>query len=573
MGGSGSGRPKDTASLIVDGLELDRELFKVSFRDYVPEAFEVLESGDAYAAGVRSGLYKPRFTPGWHLDAIAEHLQAVTDGYIRRLLINISPGTMKSVETCVLWPTWMWGRNAQLAAHRFIFSSYAEEFTKRDTRRSKALMQSEWYRALFPHVVLRESPDTMLEHHNTLGGERHGASTNSGVTGKHVHGVVEDDPIKTQDAQSERARNEAWFYHSQVLSSRLLPEAGWRVVVMQRLHEKDVSGMIMAHANGSDDDYVHLNLPMEFEPRRKCVVFLKHHTDAHKMGYGQKDPENGTFSTIPVSIDDQIASGAAVEPPAPFFEDPRTEENQLMWPERMNPKFIAEKKSPQGLGANGYAGQYQQRPAPAEGSIIKRDWLRYYKTLPVPVEQMTLEQSWDLIFDGDGVGSFVVGQVWAQHGANHYLIHQYRERVDFVKTILAFMNTTRAYPRAVKKKVEKKANGAALIAVLKNKVPGIVAVKPSTSKASRLESVSPLFEAGQVWVPEETSAPWVQAWVEEVVGMTSLGATTANDDQVDCASQYLEGKGVAVFQPFAIDLTVGAQANPWREFGAPVPRL
>lgn len=546
MGGKGSGRHNQSDRIGVhDTIELEKNLFKRSFRDYVPDAFEVVESGEAYADAVRAGTQPARFMRGWHIDAVAEHLQAVADGQIRYLLINIPPGTAKSVETCVLWPTWMWGRSTTSAAHRHIFSSYSEEFTKRDTRKSKQLIQSAWYQSRFPHVVLKETPDTMTEHHNTLGGERHGASTNSGVTGKHVHGIVEDDPIKAQDAQSQRARDEAWFYRTQVLSSRLLPEAGWRVVIMQRLHEDDPSGRILAAAEKIDGQYVHLCLPMEFEAKRKCVTYMKR--------------------------SEMLMSTIATDEYTKVFEDPRTQEGELLWPARMGGAFVAEKRSPQtGLGENGYAGQYQQRPAPAEGSIIKRDWIRYYRELPPVIDAW--EQSWDLIFTDDGPGSYAVGQVWARSGANHYLVHQYRERVDFVRSLAALINVSQAYPLARRKKIENKANGAAMISVTKNKIAGVVAWPPKgkrmVSKSARLEACQPLFEAGNVHVLDPAIAPWVSSWVEEVVGMTPIGATTANDDQVDATSQYLDDKGfTAAGATFTLDLAVGAQDNPWRVAG------
>jgi predicted phage terminase large subunit-like protein len=555
MGGQGSGTSRSV--IVHDEFEIEREIYSKSFREFVAPAFEVLEAGDAFAEGVREGRYKSTYTHGWHIDAMADHLQAVADAQIRFLLVNIPPGTMKSVLTSVLWPTWMWARQRRdersqlvypLASHRFMFSSYAEDFTKRDTRKAKILLQSAWYRERFPHVVLKDAPDTMTEHHNTLGGERHGASTNSGVTGKHVHGIVEDDPLKAQDAQSARAREEAWFYRTQVLGSRLLPEAGWRVVVMQRLHEQDPSGMILEQAQGSGGEYVHLNLPMEYESARKCIT------------YGKSPAINGG-----------LVAGA-------FFQDPREEEGELLWPQRMGPTFVAEKKSPvTGLGELGYAGQYQQRPAPAGGSIIQRSWLRFYKSIDLQkiLEQATLAQSWDLIFDGDGKGSFVVGQIWAQVASNHYFLHQYRERVDFPGTVRAFIAMHKAWPLALHKRVEKKANGAALIAILRLKVPGIVAWPPKgtpmQSKPARLTAVAPLFEAGNVWAPDPVEQPWVSSWVEEVVGMSELGSTTANDDQCDTTTQYLSDKHAGAMDDltgWAVSLEkAGTQESHWRDFG------
>lgn len=504
---------------VLDTRELDRALYR-DFRDFVPDAFEVLEGGDAWAQSVRDGRNKPKFVPGWHIDAIAEHLQAVADGQIRRLLINVPPGTSKSVLACVLWPAWMWSRDPKL---RWLFSSYSEEFTKRDARKTKLLVNSEWYRALFPSTAIASTPDTQMEHHTTAGGERHGASTNSGVTGKHVHGVVEDDPQKLQDATKAGAREEAWHYHSQALGFRLLPEGGWRVVVMQRLHEDDVAGRILARRGEDASDYVHLCLPMELEAKRRCMTHI-----VRTVGH------NGSAQVVREKL----------------FEDPRTQEGELLWPARMGAEFVVEKKKD--LGSYGWAGQAQQRPAPAEGGIIKREWLRYYDKLPDKLDAWW--QSWDLIFDGDGEGSYVVGQAWARAGANRYLVHQYRARVDFVETLRAFMNMAKAYPLARRKKVEKKANGAALISMLKNKVPGIVAVNPRGSKDARLMAVSPYFESGNVWFPDPRLTPWVDDAVEELV----TAPNGANDDVPDTVSQALDEKDHGIGS-MKLDLSVGMQ--------------
>lgn len=515
-----AGRPHHKQRIdIVDAAALERAILTRSFREFVPLAFEVAEGGDAWAELVRTGRQSPRFMPGWHIDAVADHLQGVADGHIKRLLVNIPPGTAKSRVACVLWPAWLWARDPRL---RFIFSSYSETFTKRDARKSKELIQSAWYRSLFPGVTMAAVPDTAMEQRTTAGGERHGASTNSGVTGKHVHGIVEDDPLKAQDAYGEGKREEVWLYRTQTLGFRLLPEAGWRVVIMQRLHEDDPSGRILANnkKDGAEDEngYVHLCLPMEFEAKRRCVTYVK-----------------------------------GVE----LFHDPRTTEGDLLWPARMNAAFVAEKKGPHGLGAYGWAGQGQQRPAPAEGGIIKRSWLRHYDKLPDGLTHWW--QSWDLIFDGDGEGSFVVGQVWARKGADRYLVWQRRAREDFVATLLGFVNVSRAYPQARKKKVEKKANGAALISMLKHKVPGIVPVNPRGSKEARMMSVSPYFEAGNVWLPSRELAAWVDEYVEEIVTFPN----STYDDQADATSQALDDPNQHV-GAFTIDLSVGARPSPWR---------
>jgi predicted phage terminase large subunit-like protein len=453
-----------------------------SFRAFIAPAYEAMEAGDAWAEMVRRKERPGKFIPGWHVDAIADHLQAVAAGDIKRLLINVPPSTMKSTLTCVLWPVWMWTLDPKL---RFIFSSYSEDFTKRDARKAKQLMETEWFQARFAHVRLADSPDTQMERHTTAGGERHGASTNSGVTGKHVHGIVEDDPIKAQDADSQEAREKAFRYHGETLSSRLLPEAGWRVLQMQRLHEDDPSGRILAKEGGR---WVHLCLPMEFEEKRRCVT--------------------------------------------PIFADPRKQDGELLWPQRLNEEYVEDLKDE--LGARASAGQLQQRPAPEAGTIIQRVWFRRYKEAPPLDELDLLLMSWDMKFKKEG-RSWVVGQVWGKLAANAFLLDQVRKKWDFVETLAGMRMLCARWPMVLLKLVEDAANGPAVISTLQNEIPGIVAVTPKGSKIARLSAVSPVIQAGNIWVPEKGVVPWVEEYIEEVC----VFPNGRSDDQADATSQAL----------------------------------
>lgn len=491
---------------VTDEAELDRELLARSFRRFVVDAFEVVEGGDAYAAGVRTGEYAPRFVPGWHIDAICDHLQAVTEGQIKRLIINVPPGTMKSLLCSVLWPAWVWTRDAK---HRMLFSSYSEEFTRRDTRKSKLLILSEWYRERWPDIALKTEPDTMMEFHNTRGGERQGASTNSGVTGKHVHGIVEDDPLKMQDAPSKTAREAVWEYRTQGLGFRLLPEAGWRVLCMQRLHEDDPCGRILRMRDVEDaDEYVHLMLPMEFEAKRQCRTALP-------------------------------------------FKDPRTHEGELLWPSRMNEKFVAEKRSPtKGLGEYGYAGQAQQRPAPAEGGLIKRAWLQRYEV--VPTEFDLVWQSWDLALGTDAKGKVNPtndpwGGAWfGSKGPNIYLLPQKllpgpgRSRLStFPEVVRAMKAGYLEFEKALRCDgilIENKASGKpAKDTLVEQKVPSIIMWNPIGDKMVRAVACTTFFEGGNFFVPDETLDPTIGAYVEELVSFPNA----THDDQVDFTTQAI----------------------------------
>ncbi|HEV7253867.1 MAG TPA: phage terminase large subunit [Mesorhizobium sp.] len=273
------------------------------------EAWHVLEPGN-------------RYVHGWHVDALCMHMEAITDGRITRLLINIPPGTMKSLLASVLWPAWEWGPKG-LARLRYLTTSYSEGYVKRDSRRMRDLVSSEWFTSLWPEVQLVRAGEASFA--NTATGFREGVPFAS-LTGGRGHRVIIDDPHSTETAESpaERARTTRIFRES--VPSRLVdPQTSAIVVIMQRLHEDDVSGQAIKLHLG----YEHLMLPMEFEPERRC------HTS---IG----------------------------------FTDPRTYEGELLFPERFPREVVDRDKVP--MGSYAVAGQFQQRPVPREGGLFKREW-------------------------------------------------------------------------------------------------------------------------------------------------------------------------------------------------------
>lgn len=263
-----------------------------------------------------------RYVHGWHVDALCMHMEAITDGRITRLLINIPPGTMKSLLASVLWPAWEWGPKG-LARLRYLTTSYSEGYVKRDSRRMRDLVSSEWFTSLWPEVQLVRAGEASFA--NTATGFREGVPFAS-LTGGRGHRVIIDDPHSTETAESpaERARTTRIFRES--VPSRLVdPQTSAIVVIMQRLHEDDVSGQAIKLHLG----YEHLMLPMEFEPERRC------HTS---IG----------------------------------FTDPRTYEGELLFPERFPREVVDRDKVP--MGSYAVAGQFQQRPVPREGGLFKREW-------------------------------------------------------------------------------------------------------------------------------------------------------------------------------------------------------
>ncbi len=285
---------------------------------------------------------------GWHLDAICEHLVAVTEGRINRLLITVPPGSSKSLIVSVLWPAWEWsiGRRGL----RYLTTSYDEVNITRDARKHRDLVQSEWYRALFPEVQLTRTAEGDFA--NTAQGGRL-AATFSALTGKRGDRFIYDDPHSAK-AESDAQRLTTTTAFREGATNRLNDQKRSAIVViMQRLHHKDVAGVILEVPMG----YVHLNIPMEFETH---------------------DGDGKPIPKVPTAIG---------------WVDPRTVDGELMDPVRFDAEVVADLK--RDMGAFGWAGQYQQRPVPREGGLFQRSYFKD-KIIKAAPPGTTWCRHWDL---------------------------------------------------------------------------------------------------------------------------------------------------------------------------------
>jgi hypothetical protein len=246
--------------------EVKAELARRRLRDFIRQAWHVAEPARA-------------LIPAWHVDAIAEHLQAVSEGQIPNLLINIPPGHGKSLIVSVLWPAWQWIRTQAGARSRGLFASYEIGLATRDSVRCRTLIESEWYRETFrPAWKLSGEQNEKSYFVNTESGSRISLSVGGRSTGFRGDLIVVDDPLNASDQYSESARNAVIFWGDNVMSSRLNDmETGSKVIIMQRLHELDLSGHVLAQGS-----YEHLCLPSEFEPERRSATSI-----------GWRDPRSG----------------------------------------------------------------------------------------------------------------------------------------------------------------------------------------------------------------------------------------------------------------------------------------
>ena len=465
-----------------------------SLSAYIRQAWPVLEPGTPYIHG-------------WHIDAIAEHLEAVTSGEILRIIVNIPPRFMKSLAVSVFWPTWVWISRPEA---RFLFASYAQNLSTRDSVKSRRLIQSGWYQERWGdkfRMVGDQNEKTRYENDHT--GVRLSTSVGTG-TGEGGDFRVLDDPHNQEDVHSDKIRQSDLDWWTQTWSTRANdPKRASEVIVMQRLHERDLTGYALAEVGG----YEHLCLPMRYEPDRACVTSIG-------------------------------------------WQDPRKEEGELLWPDRMGEAELMPLQKR--LGVYGVAGQHQQRPAPAGGGIFRKEWWRFWYPasgrIPFPVkaqnedgawvdcEQRPLPdrmdrqiQSWDCAFKDAKSSSYVVGGVWGGLGADAYLLDQVRDKMDLPRTCDAVVAMSAKHPTAGAKYIEDKANGPAVIQTMRGKIPGLVAVNPQGDKVSRAHAVSPFVQSGNVYLPHPSLFPWVNNYLTEL----SLFPNAEYSDQVDQTTQAL----------------------------------
>jgi len=467
-----------------DQVEIDREISARSLYDFIDLAWHQVEPARKYF-------------PNWHIKAICEHLEAVTDKEINRLIINVPPSTMKSLTCCVFFPAWLWTKHPE---RRTIYASYSEVLAKRDSLKCRRIIDSEWYQKRWGHLVKPIADQwTSSRFSNQEGGLRLITTIEGGITGEHADIQIVDDPVKPLEianvsivTQNTLQKVTTWW--DGTMSSRMLDfETSARVIIMQRLHEGDLAG----HALASEgEDYEHLMLPMEFEPKRKC------------------------FTSI-------------------GFEDPREEEGELLWPERMPQKAVDNIKID--LGPRGAQAQLQQNPTPEEGSLFKKSSASYYAVRP---EHFTTQlQSWDCTFKETLSGSFVVGQLWGALGTDYYLLDEIRARMSFTETCRAIRRMSAKWPRSYTKLIEAKANGDAIVDHLKRELNGLMLLNPEGGKITRANAIEPIWEDGRIHIPNIELAPWIVDWLDEITGFPNK----MNDDRVDAMSQaliYLESKSI-----------------------------
>lgn len=283
------------------------------------------------------------YMSGWHIEAICEHLEAVLNGQIRRLLITMPPRHMKSIAVSVAFPAFGWVKNPGL---QFLFASYAHTLSIRDSTKCRRIVESPLYQEFWEEKFkLTSDQNTKIRFDTDKGGYRIASSVDGAITGEGGDIIVVDDPHNVRQAESEAQRNAVLAWWDEAMSTRLNdPRTGRMVIVQQRVHSNDLAGHVIEKGG-----WVHLNLPARFEEEHRCTT--------------------------------------------PIWTDPRTEEGQLLWPERFGIPEMEELET--ALGIYGAAGQLQQRPSPREGGLFKTGFFGIEENAISLVPPNGWVRSWD----------------------------------------------------------------------------------------------------------------------------------------------------------------------------------
>src|SRR5262245_49225215 len=423
-----------------------------------------------------------RYLPNWHVDAIVHQLMRVQAGEISRLLINQPPRSLKSICVSVAYVAWVLGHDP---TRRIIVVSYSSEFAAELHRQFRMIIDAPWYRALFP--AMRPAKDSGTELVTTAGGSRYATSVGGTLTGRGADLIIVDDPLKAEEAMSEPARRRVIdWYAGTLVSRRNDKERGPIVVVMQRLHENDLAGHLLGQGG-----WQHLDLPA-------------------------------------IAVEDSIIPIG----PGKLFT---RRLGDVLHAERESHAVLERIKAE--IGTLMFSAQYQQRPVPLEGNLVKRDWFRFYDQPPRPGPGDLVVQSWDIaMMTGEG-NDYSVCTTWRMVKADYYLIDVFRGRLQYPDLRRKIASLVARYG-ANTVLIEKAGQGMTLLQDLRSDLPNgmtrPIGVKPDGSKADRMVAQSAKIEAGHVHLPKQ--ADWLDSFLLELLAFPH----GRHDDQVDSVSQFLK---------------------------------
>jgi len=504
-------------------LDLDRADFEESLYEFYKAAWKFIDPSP--------------WRDSWAIDAMCEHLQAIVDGHITRLIINCPPRIGKSSLSSVAFPAWAWAQ--PIRSHTsgpvvpFLFASYNDKLSLRDSVKCRRLIESAWYQERWgSRFQLTTDQNTKSRFTNDQGGERLITSISSGVTGEGGNIIMIDDPQAANEVASEANIQEVLDWWTQVMPTRPNDQdLSAIVIIQQRLAENDLTGHIQ---ETESDDWCQLILPGRYEPERSYES---------KIGW----------------------------------KDPRTVPGELLWPERFSEPAL--KRLEKTMGPFIFAGQIQQRPEPAGGGIIKHEWWNLWENKAWPAMDFvlaTLDTAYTEkeandpsgmiiwgVFSGSEVATanrildshgrpMFVDRTYAETAAKVMMIHAWDERLDFHKLVVKVAQTCKIF-KVDLLLIENKASGISVAQEMRriysDEKYGVQLFDPkSLDKFSRLYSVQHLFADGTIYTPEKD---WSQRVINQV-GAFGGRPGPKHDEYVDLTSmglRYLRDNGLIARAP------------------------
>jgi len=423
------------------------------------------------------------FWTNWHIEVIAAKLAAVREGKIRRLIINLPPRHLKSLMASVAFPAWCLGHDQSA---QILCVSYAQDLADKLARDCRSIMMSPWYRRIFP-TRLAPHRQAVQEFITTRQGYRLATSTGGVLTGRGADFILIDDPLKPDEALSDAQRKTAndWFSHT--LYSRLNDKrSGAIVIIMQRLHEDDLVGHVLAQESWEV----------------VCFPAIAEADEVHRI------------ETIWGLRCFRRWQGEALHP----------EREPLDTLDRIR----------RSVGEYNFAGQYQQSPAPAGGGLVKVEWFKRYREDDRPERFDRIVQSWDTANKATELSDFSVCTSWGIKEKHLYLLGVLRKRLEYPTLKRAVREQQSLFDASVVL-IEDKASGTQLIQeLIADGCYAATSYKPECDKIMRLHAQTALIENGFVHIPE--TAPWLAEYLHEL----TVFPKGKHDDQVDSTAQFFD---------------------------------
>lgn len=429
-------------------------------------------------------MYGNKLIISSHHLRIIETMESVARGEITRLIINVPPRYTKTQLAVRLFIPWVMANNARA---RFMHLSYSDGLVMDNSDAVRDVVKDDVFRNVFPECVISKKTDAKDKWYTTKNGGLYAVSTGGQITGFGA-GLMGDREYSGTGSPADG------FGGAIIIDDPLKPD------------DKD-SDTIRERINNRYNDTIQSRKNSESTP---VIVIMQRLHDHDMAGFllGGGSGEHWDHLCLPAE----------------------NEDGTPLWPEKHSIEQLHRMRD---SAPEMYAAQYMQSPRVADGNIFKKEWFRYYTEREKPESFDKVFQSWDFTFKNTASSDNVCGTLWGKLGSNYFLLEMVCGRKTFQESIKAMVLMTQNHPEAVAKYVEAKANGEAIINMLNQHIVGIIPVCPTESKVARAHAVSPLFEAGNVYLPKD--APWLFDYEDEMTKFPN----SKHDDRVDSTTQAL----------------------------------